>query len=166
MGRILSRLLGATGHAVEKPSDRLQSCRVLIVDNDHFVAGELAAILANSGCEVAMAPGMHSALEILHRVKPQIAFIDLRLEGGFTGLRLGELIRDTGGTGIVFITASAPLDIHYRLRGFGPMVTLFKPYEPAAIDLALRAVLNLRPRAWSTGASLQSKVTPENEAGL
>ncbi|WP_417309221.1 response regulator [Devosia sp.] len=80
------------------------SCRVLVVEDEIFVATELESILEDMGHEpIGIAADSRSALELGKQA--EIAFVDLNLVDGATGIDVGRKLAD-GGVTVVYMTAN------------------------------------------------------------
>ena len=100
--------------------------RVLVVEDEYQVALDLAAQLRKLGCDVQLANEPDSAMELVRKRAPQIAFIDINLRGGFEGLDFaGEIASETNAE-TVFVTDYSIFDLYGRMPRHGPSMTIFK----------------------------------------
>jgi PAS domain S-box-containing protein len=113
--------------------------RVLIVEDDTFVAELAAGMMAELGFECTVA---HSAKEALERLaggeKPKLIFSDIVMPGGISGVELARKIRDRFPELPVLLTTGYSEQAG-RAHGFP---VLQKPYEMDALASALGAALN------------------------
>jgi two-component system, response regulator PdtaR len=80
------------------------SCRVLVVEDEIFVAIEIESVLQELGHEPAgIAADSRQALELGKQA--DVAFVDLNLNDGPTGIRVGKELARNGVT-VVFMTAT------------------------------------------------------------
>lgn len=80
------------------------SCRFLVVEDEIFVATELESILEDLGHEpIGIAADSRSALELGKQA--EIAFVDLNLVDGATGIEVGRSLARNGVT-VVYMTAN------------------------------------------------------------
>jgi DNA-binding response OmpR family regulator len=81
------------------------TCRVLVVEDEIFVATELESVVQDMGLEpVGIAADQRSALALAN--KADIALIDLNLHDGPTGLGIGRILAQTHGVTVLYITAN------------------------------------------------------------
>lgn len=81
------------------------TCRVLVVEDEIFVAAELESVVEDMGLEpVGIAADQRSALALANRA--DIALIDLNLHDGPTGLGIGRILAQTHGVTVLYITAN------------------------------------------------------------
>ena len=113
--------------------------RVLIVEDDAFVAELAAGMMAELGFECTVA---HSGKEALERLaggeKPKLIFSDIVMPGGISGLELARKVRDRFPELPVLLTTGYSEQAG-RAHGFP---VLHKPYEMDALASALGSVLN------------------------
>lgn len=81
------------------------SCRFLIVEDEFIVATEIEHVVLDMGHDpVAIAMDQRSALA--HASNIDIALVDLNLRDGPSGSRIGEILAQTHGVTVVFMTAN------------------------------------------------------------
>lgn len=81
------------------------SHRILIVEDEIFVATELEDIIADMGHDpVGIASDQKSALALASSC--DIAIVDLNLRDGPTGTSIGKILAQTHGVTVMFVTAN------------------------------------------------------------
>ncbi len=79
--------------------------RVLIVEDEYIVAAEIESIIADMGHDpIGIADDQKSALALA--AYADIALVDLNLRDGPTGPTIGQILAQTHGVTVVFITAN------------------------------------------------------------
>lgn len=68
--------------------------QVVVVDDEEDVARALRKMLQSVGCEVRVADGTASALDLIAQMPPEVLLVDRRLKDGDDGLLLIEKARD------------------------------------------------------------------------
>jgi CheY-like chemotaxis protein len=112
--------------------------RVLVVEDEALLLLQLAMTIEEEGHDVigtAMTSG--EAIALAGHLDPDIAFIDLQLLDGPTGLDVARFLRASHRTIVIFITANAnriPLDYE------GAAGIVSKPFSQAGITEAIRFV--------------------------
>jgi len=110
--------------------------RFLIVEDEALLLMQLEASVEAEGHEVvgtAMSAG--EAIAITRLVEPDIAFIDLQLLDGPSGIFVAQHLRGTAKTLFVFITANATrLPSDYE----GAAGVVSKPFSQAGITATIR----------------------------
>ena len=124
------------------PSTTDPAPRILVVEDDYFVALDLEGGLKAAGfAVVGPAPTAEEALALARAEKPVLAVMDIRLAGEKDGIDAAlELYRELG---IRSIFASAHVDASYRERAAAaqPLGWVQKPYSIATVVTAVRQAL-------------------------
>lgn len=121
--------------------------RILIVEDDFFVALDLEAGLTDAGMKViGPARTAEEAMALARAEKPLLAVMDIRLASARDGIDAAlDLYRDLG---IRSIFASAHADASFRKRAepASPLGWLQKPYTvDAVVSTVRRAITTLDP---------------------
>jgi len=116
--------------------------RVLIVEDDYFVALDLEGGLRDAGMEVlGPVPTAEEAIALARAEHPILAVMDIRLAGAKDGIDAAlELYRELG---IRCIFASAHVEPPYRQRAAAaaPLGWVQKPYTIGAVVRAVEQAL-------------------------
>ena len=81
------------------------SCRILIVEDEIFVASEIEHIVAEMGHDpIGIAADKKGALRFA--AGTDIALVDLNLRDGPTGIEIGRILAQTHGVSVIFLTAN------------------------------------------------------------
>ena len=124
----------------------LAGLRVLVVEDDYFIADEICTTLRNSGAEiVGPSPDLEHGLSLVKSQQIDCAVLDINLRGDLAFSLASELRRR--GTPSILATGYD----HSVLPGaFSDSVRLEKPVNLSAL---LQAVQTLCPRAGTDGAA-------------
>jgi DNA-binding NarL/FixJ family response regulator len=124
------------------PATTPSAPRILVVEDDYFVALDLEGGLRAAGLEVVgPVPTAEEALELAKAEKPLLAVMDIRLAGEKDGIEAAlELYRELG---IRCIFASAHVEPPYRQRAAAaaPLGWVQKPYSIGAVVAAVQKAL-------------------------
>lgn len=113
--------------------------RVLIVEDECFVAADMADTLADCGYDcVGIADDTASAMH-LASVDVDVALVDVNLCDGATGPMIGELLSREYGIKVIFVTAN-PAQLGGGIPGTIGVVT--KPVDVKLIDQVLAYALH------------------------
>lgn len=81
------------------------TCRILIVEDEIFVATEIEHVIAELGHDpIGIASDQRSALA--KASDAEIALVDLNLRDGPTGIEIGRILAQTHGVTVLFMTAN------------------------------------------------------------
>ncbi len=115
--------------------------RILVVEDDYFVALELEHRLLEAGFDVVgIAATADEALQKAHAGKPDLAVMDIRLAGPRDGI---EAATDLIALGIpsIFATAHSDPETRQRAEQARPLGWLQKPYSSESLIAAIRQAL-------------------------
>jgi DNA-binding NarL/FixJ family response regulator len=116
--------------------------RILVVEDDYFVAIDLEDGLREAGMQVlGPVSTAEAALALAHAERPILAVMDIRLAGQKDGIEAAlELYRELG---IRCIFASAQVEPPYRQRAAParPLGWVQKPYTLSAVVAAVKNAL-------------------------
>lgn len=112
--------------------------KILIVDDEENVLFIVKQAFIGH-CEVLTAPSGEAGLEIIRKEKPSLVFLDISMPG-MSGIRVLELIKDTGQAPIVWmLTGNEDLETAALTLKSGASGYLTKPFE---IERMRAVVLN------------------------
>lgn len=120
----------------------MATLRALIVEDDVLIAMDIEDILQEHDIAiVGVARSASQALDMLHNRNPDIALLDISIEGTDTGINIAQVIRRDYNIPFIFLTSHADqrtLDEAKRTLPYGYIV---KPFQPkniySAIEMAL-----------------------------
>lgn len=93
--RVHLPLLAAESAGVELSASGARPRRVVLVEDEEDSRVMLGMLLEGNGHEVSMAADGPSALELIRRVRPDVAIVDIGLPG-FSGLEVARRLRSEG----------------------------------------------------------------------
>lgn len=80
---------------------------ILIVEDEALLAMELESLIEDSGHSVAgWAPSAESAIELIDKLDADLAFVDVQLQNGSSGIDVARHIRKHNLLMVVFLTAN------------------------------------------------------------
>ena len=84
------------------------SCRVLIVEDEILVAIDIEAAIEDAGFEV-VGIAADSTTALAKAPDAEIAFVDLNLRDGLTGIDIGRRLAEEVGVTVIYMTANPTL---------------------------------------------------------
>lgn len=119
--------------------------RVLIVEDEAFVAMELRARLEDLGYEVdgVLAHG-EAALAIEPSELPDLVLMDVNLVGEMDGIETARRLREAGDLAVVFLTAYSDAGLVRRAMEVDAHGFLTKPFREKELEVTLRLALKRR----------------------
>ena len=116
------------------------SYRILVVEDEIFVAAEIEQVIAELGHEpVGIAADRRTALNLASET--DIALVDLNLQDGPTGIGIGRILAQTHGVTVLFMTAN-PAQLGAGIPG--TLGVLPKPVSDRELKQALDFVVEHR----------------------
>ncbi len=114
--------------------------RLLIVEDEPFIAADLAGIAEGMGYTVAgIADSKDSAIDLARTLPVDAAIVDMKLRDGFTGPDIAQSFRRDFNIPFGFVTGNAEL----APSGAGAVAVVPKPFEEASVMGLLRALAAL-----------------------
>ena len=79
--------------------------RIIVVEDEIFVAVEIEHVIEEMGLmPIGIAPDERSALALASQA--DVALVDLNLQDGPTGIRIGQMLAQVHGVTVLFMTAN------------------------------------------------------------
>ena len=113
---------------------------VMVVDDDRLVLATLCAGLRQAGIEVIEADNGDEAILLARRHKPQLAILDMRMQGK-SGMDVARYLAANTRTGFMFLSAFNDAETIAEANRLGALGYLVKPLDVKQIVPAVRAAL-------------------------
>ncbi len=128
---------------------------ILIVEDDFLIAVQITECLERLGHKVVGSfTNGHDALESLKVQRPDLAFMDIELEGAMDGIQCAGVLKNKYGVASIFVTSHYESDTLGASMDVAPLNFLPKPFEDsnieAAITLAEAALKKAQPQVASS----------------
>jgi CheY-like chemotaxis protein len=115
-----------------------RAIRILIVEDEVFVAMDAEAILTSAGYDVvATAASAEDALAKAARLLPDLVLMDIRLLGPRDGIDAALEITHKFKLPVIFVTANVDPVTHARAMQAKPLTILSKPFTSAGLLAAV-----------------------------
>lgn len=106
--------------------------KILVVDDDRLVLATVSHGLAQAGYEVIDADNGDDAILLARQHKPELALLDIRMEGK-SGFDVAEYLRDYGHVPFIFLSAFADADTVAQVASLGAVAYMVKPLDVGQI---------------------------------
>ena len=115
--------------------------KILVVDDDRLVLATVTHGLARAGDEVIDADNGDDAILLAREHKPDLALLDIRMEGK-SGFDVAAYLRASLGTPFMFLSAFADDATVAQVKALGAVAYLVKPLDIAQIVPTVEAALS------------------------
>ena len=110
---------------------------ILIVEDEHIVANDLQLTLRRAGYTVCgIAPSVPKALELVHREKPWLVFVDIILKGELTGIDLAAELNKLD-IAFIYLSANSSQQVLQLAKVTQPYGFIVKPFREKDIEVTL-----------------------------
>lgn len=117
--------------------------RILIVDDEIFVAQNAASILESAGYEiVGMAVTAESVIEMAEELQPDLILMDISLLGPRDGIDAALEIRQRLGIRSLFISAYGDSETQARAAKADPVGFLSKPFTSETLLAGVKKIFD------------------------
>ncbi len=113
------------------------TAQILIVEDEALVAEDLKRCVIRLGWGAVVVNSGEEALELVKMSQPDMALMDIRLEGGMDGLQTASLLRAQWNIPIVFITAYGSQEMIHRAEATEPYGYIVKPFREVQLQATL-----------------------------
>ncbi len=121
-----------TPHAAGAAGGASGKGRILVVDDDRLVLATVSHGLAQAGYEVIDADNGDDAILLAREHRPQLALLDIRMEGK-SGFDVARTLRDAYRIPFIFLSAFADAQTIAEVNALGALAYLIKPLEVGQI---------------------------------
>lgn len=116
--------------------------KILVVEDEQIISMQICDFLENIGYQVLPpVTNYEEAVVFLHSEKPDIAILDIELEGDKTGMDIAKYIKEHIHIPFIFLTIKANRETIERAKLLNPPAYLVKPFKKedlfASVELAL-----------------------------
>jgi DNA-binding NarL/FixJ family response regulator len=116
--------------------------RILVVEDDYFVATDLEDGLRQAGMDVlGPVPTAEEALALAKAEHPVLALMDIRLAGEMDGIDAALALYRELGIRCIFASAHAEPPYRQRAAAASPLGWVQKPYATEAVVAAVKKAL-------------------------
>ena len=126
--------------------------RILVVEDEILIALELESLLQDLGHDVVgIAASSEDALALGQELKPDLAFVDIHLSDGPTGIEVARHLATQHQVTVLFMTANAKRIPEDFAGAWGVIV---KPYTERGVREALSYVMAGQPSDSDSGRAV------------
>lgn len=117
--------------------------KILVVDDEAFLARDLKQRLENMGYEVpTTASSGEEAVRIAAELKPDLVLTDINLADSMDGIEAARQIRRHRDIPVIYLSAHADQTTLDRAKTTGPFGYILKPFQDHELKIAVEMALN------------------------
>ena len=117
----------------------MSKVKILVVEDEFIVAEEISEVLSQNNFEVVgKASNATEALKLAKETQPDIALLDIHIEGERDGIHVAHKLREIGNTAIIFLSAFDDREYLERASEVEPAAYIVKPFEARNLIVAIR----------------------------
>lgn len=119
------------------------TARVLVVEDDWFIASSIETILEQAGYKVVgVATSANEAVHMVEMHRPDVVTMDIRLRGARNGIDAAVEIDQRFGVRCLFVSANVDPAIREQGQTANPLGWLPKPFSGPQLLEAIKAALS------------------------
>lgn len=120
----------------------MDKAKILVVEDEPLIADDIEALLSDIGYKVtSVADNANDAIASIKKEKPDLALLDIKIEGSIDGVMLADIIQKEFGLPVIFLTSNADPFTIDKVKKLQPSGFIVKPFDErdlrSAIEIAL-----------------------------
>ncbi|MCY8512713.1 response regulator transcription factor [Bacillus atrophaeus] len=108
--------------------NKIKGIKILLVDDEPAILDFLTMGLENEGFEVKSAPDGLTAMNLVKTFQPHVAILDVMMPG-MDGLEVSRMLKKTGQTAVIMLTAKDEVDLRVKALTEGADDYMMKPFS-------------------------------------
>ena len=124
--------------------------RILIGEDDVLIAVHIKQVLIKFGyTEIEIAHKKETIINKIDSFKPELCILDIRMEGEYDGIEIGEYILENYDIYIIYLTAHSDKDVVSKALKTKPSAYILKPYTATDIFTSIQIAIeknNIKPK--------------------
>jgi two-component system, response regulator PdtaR len=136
--------------------------KVLVVEDQLIIARDIEALLTDWGYHViGCAASSDEALALFDKQKPDLALVDIHIQGDMDGIEVVKEFNARRPIPIVYLTAQADSGTVARAKSSNPFAYLLKPFDERHLQISLELAFDIFVKRQSPSPKTDiSTVTP------
>ncbi len=120
---------------------------ILVVEDEPIIGDDIAMNLENFGYVVnGIVASVDEAIEAINKSAPQMALVDINLEGDRDGIELGGLLNKKYKIPFMYITSYFDTDTIEKVKKTNPVAYLIKPLDERDLKINLELAFSKQKR--------------------
>ena len=127
----------------------MNKIKILIVEDQLIIARDIESLLIDWGYNVVgIAASSEEALAIFDSKKPDLALVDVHIDGETDGIETVRLFNLKRPIPIVYLTAQADIQTVERAKTSNPFAYLLKPFDERGLQISLELAFDIFSRQY------------------
>jgi two-component system, response regulator PdtaR len=142
--------------------------KILLVEDQFMIAQDIENLLTDWGYDfVGCAASGKEALSLFDIHKPDLALVDIHIDGDMDGIDTVKIMHSIRPMPIVYLTAQADRQTIERAKASSPFAYLLKPFDERNLQISLELAFDIFDKHKSTFSKQEFIVPPPaNEVKL
>jgi two-component system, response regulator PdtaR len=141
--------------------------KILIVEDQLIIARDIEALLTDWGYNVVgCAASSNEALVLFDRYHPDLALVDIQIDGDMDGIEVAKRFNSTRHIPIVYLTAQADKGTVERAKSSNPSAYLLKPFDERHLQISLELALDSFIKHQNTTTKTEVSSTATNATDI
>lgn len=139
--------------------------KILLVEDQEIIAYDLETLLTEWGYEVVgCAASGEDALCMFKAYQPDLALVDVQLEGDIDGIETVKNFNAIRLIPIVYLTGQADLETVERAKSSRPTAYLLKPFDDRSLQISLDLAFDIFSQYKSPAPKIEATLQPSVNA--
>jgi two-component system, response regulator PdtaR len=118
--------------------------KILLVEDNPIIAFDLETLLTEWGYEVVgCAITGEEALRMFKEFQPDLAIVDVLLEGDMDGIETVQQFNDIREIPVVYLTAQGDFETVERAKSSSPIAYVLKPFDDRSLQISLELAFDI-----------------------
>ena len=131
----------------------MNKAKILVVEDEPLIADDIEAGLVDNGYEVsAIVDNANDAIAAIKKNKPDLALLDIKIEGSIDGVMLAEIIKKEFKLPFIFLTSNADPFTIDKVKTLNPNGFIVKPFDERDLRVAIEIALHSTDRPVEKGS--------------
>lgn len=137
--------------------------KILVVEDQLIIARDIEALLMDWGYDViGCAASSSEALMLFEKHQPDLALVDIHIEGDMDGIEVAKYFNATRPIPIVYLTAQADKGTVERAKSSNPSAYLLKPFDERHLQISLELAFDIYVKQHNTTTKTEVNMAVSN----
>ncbi len=142
--------------------------KILLVEDNPIIAYDLKTLLMEWGYDiVGCATSGDEALTMFQKFQPDLALVDVHLEGDIDGIETVQQFNNIRLIPIVYLTAQGDFETVERAKSSSPIAYVLKPFDDRSLQISLELAFDIFAKHKSSSPKIEeAHISTANDVKL